>query len=74
MIDFVPYLLVLIGWQPADAGGSMTASQSLQPNQLECERAGERALADSNGAYRRYFCLEAPTQQDIEEMWQEQKR
>ncbi|RIV91165.1 hypothetical protein D2V17_03420 [Aurantiacibacter xanthus] len=73
MIEFVPYLLVLIGWQPADVDSSMSVAQSLHPSAVACERAGEQALAENAGAYRRYFCLLAPTQQDIEDLWQEQK-
>ncbi|WP_137679401.1 hypothetical protein [Aurantiacibacter suaedae] len=73
MIEFVPYLLVLIGWQSADVAGSMTAAQSLHPSEMACESAGAQALAESDGTYRRYFCLLAPTQQDIEDLWQEQK-
>ena len=73
MIEFVPYLLILIGWQPSDVGGSMSVAQSLQPNELACERAGARALAENESASQRYFCLLAPTSQDIEDLWQEQK-
>tara|TARA_A100001391_G_scaffold46046_2_gene27144 strand:- start:22107 stop:22331 length:225 start_codon:yes stop_codon:yes gene_type:complete len=74
MIEFVPYLLILIGWQPADVDGSMSLAQSLHPNERACEQAGEQALASGEGASQRYFCLLAPTSQDIDALWQEQKR
>ncbi|MEN7536127.1 hypothetical protein [Aurantiacibacter flavus] len=74
MIEFVPYLLILIGWQPADVEGSMAVTQSLHPSEGACQRAAAQALADSERANQRYFCLLAPTQQDIDHLWQEQRR
>ena len=73
MIEFVPYILLLIGWQGADVDGPMTIAQSLHPGAQACEHAGEQALADKERAHRRYFCLPAPTPQDIDQLWQEQK-
>ena len=74
MIGFVPYLLVLFGWQPGDVGGSMVLAQSLHPSEVSCQRAGEHALSVSEGVHQRYFCLLAPTQQDIEQLWQDKRR
>ncbi len=81
MVEWIPYLLILVGWNPADPQGTMELQQSLQATREACEAAGdaflqrqsqEKSHANGEEAYR-YFCVPAPTAQDYDDAFESRK-
>ncbi|TXG93864.1 MAG: hypothetical protein E6R09_18385 [Rhodocyclaceae bacterium] len=72
MEAFLPYLLILVGWNPASPTDSMEVAQSLQPSREACEAQGAAFMAglgreaDKVAAQHRYFCVEAPSPADYD--------
>lgn len=42
---YVPFLLILMSWQPDDAQATMSVSQRMFLDQVTCEAAGEETAA-----------------------------
>lgn len=63
----VPFLLLVVGWNPADPDASMVVQTSLHANEQVCTAAGQ-AFVDSRQWMRSYdppaaykfFCIAAP--------------
>lgn len=81
MVEFLPFLLILLGWNPASPGETMVLERVLQADGDECVAEGEawlrgeaRAGGDSSGrlaglpdgADYRYFCIPMPSVEDYD--------
>ncbi|MFC4255530.1 hypothetical protein GRI97_08835 [Altererythrobacter xixiisoli] len=80
MIEFIPYLLILIGWNPAAPAETMLISRSLYPDKAHCLAEGDRQLAagpqiqglPTDAAFR-YFCVAAPSGDEAEALFEQVK-
>lgn len=72
MVEFLPFLLILIGWDAASPGETMVLSHRLHPTQELCEAEAAKvreewresaALASAN---YRAFCVPAPTAEEYD--------
>jgi len=80
VVEFLPFLLILIGWQPSAPGESMTITHSLHASEEACRERGEALLVDGPGvaglpeaAHYRYFCIPAPTAEEYDEAFEQLK-
>lgn len=63
----IPFLLIIVGWNPDDPDASMVIQSSLHADAAACEASGQKFLAKveplrsaaSPAAYK-YFCIAAP--------------
>lgn len=72
MIQIFPFILVIIGWNPADVDASMALQHSLHAGEQACQKRGEQFLSEHNllqaeamSAQYRYFCIPAPSASDV---------
>ena len=81
MVEFLPYLLILVGWQTADPQGTMDIQQSFVASEDICEAKGkafmDRQSEEASHKYRldayRYFCVQAPRAEEYQELFEQLK-
>lgn len=72
MEALLPYLLILVGWNPASPADSMEVAQSVQTSREACESQGAAFMTalgkavDKAATQHRYFCVEAPALADYD--------
>ncbi|RKF19299.1 hypothetical protein D6851_12630 [Altericroceibacterium spongiae] len=81
MVEFLPFLLILVGWETADPQGSMEMRSTLVESEEACEAKGmafmdrqEKEAAYSQGLEGfRYFCVRAPDSEDFDALFEQLK-
>jgi hypothetical protein len=80
MIEVLPYILILIGWNPANPAESMALQHSLHIDQVTCDERGRvlvdlRNAADSEAfpAHYTYFCIPVPSGQEYDDLFERRK-
>ena len=70
---FVPYLLIVIGFDPAQPSETMALQHSLHASEQACEQVGAAFIQRRNGvdpaAHYRYFCIPAPSDADLQDVF-----
>ena len=72
MEEWIPYLLIVIGWNPASDAGPQLVERSVMPSQELCEQEGSMFVAEHEGASSmdeqplryRHFCVPAPSYEE----------
>jgi len=80
MIEFLPYLLILVGWDVSAPAESMVIASSLHPTEEVCVEKGEAFVA-KRGTFEspygtakyRYFCIPAPTPDEYHGAFEQMK-
>lgn len=76
MIELVPYVLLIVMWNPANPDRTMTVAQHLTNNAQTCEQAGQHRIAmmkqmrATRAKASRYFCIKAPTEAELAKIMQ----
>lgn len=77
MIEFLPYLLILVGWDGAAPAESMAIAHSLHPTEEACVDKGREVVANkpaitdpAGKEHYRYFCIPAPTASEYEAVFE----
>lgn len=87
MVEVLPFLLILLGWDPAAPGETMMLERVLQASGDECVASGEKWLRDGagsvdgsgrlaglpDGADYRYFCIPAPSAREYDAVFGQAK-
>ncbi|HWK42698.1 MAG TPA: hypothetical protein VNR60_12310 [Croceibacterium sp.] len=79
MVEFLPFLLIVIGWDVPSPDESMALRHSLHSTQEECEAEGAAFLEDRRDfmarttARYRYFCIPAPTPEEYDSAFERLK-
>ncbi len=79
MLEFLPYLLIAVGWSPAAPADSMAVTSTLHASSEACEaKRGELAAkaADAGDAEQpsyRFFCIEAPGAAEYDRLFESLK-
>ncbi|MCL6252107.1 hypothetical protein M3P36_13760 [Altererythrobacter sp. KTW20L] len=80
MVEFLPYILILIGWNPAHPEDSMALQHSLHFDEAACIERGRTLTEQRNSASSEafparytYFCIQAPTGQEYDDLFEQRK-
>jgi hypothetical protein len=73
----IPFLLIVVGWNPADPEASMVIQSSLHPSEAACEASGQQFMekvsplrsAGTPAAYK-FFCIPAPGPDEFDGMFE----
>ncbi len=77
MVEFLPFLLILLGWEAASPQETMVLGVELAPDEATCRQQGElliedrRALPDGPDRGVRYFCVPAPSAEDYDRAFEQ---
>lgn len=73
MIQIIPHILLMIGWNPAAVDESMAVSHRLYGSVEACEAAGKAFVEERKGfrlgnaeGHFRFICIPAPTAEEYE--------
>jgi len=80
MVEFLPFLLILVGWDASAKSDSMVVYHALHPSEQVCREKGEAFVA-RRGEFEspqaksefRYFCIPAPTASEYEAVLEQVK-
>ena len=79
MIEFLPYFLIVLSWDPASTAGPQLVENSLFPSQETCELEGHMyatvhedvsQMEDEHPLRYSYYCVSAPSGEDVEAVFQ----
>ena len=75
MVEFLPFLLIVIGWDAVSPGETMALSHSLHPTLEACEAGSVAFLKDRAGAGESYrtFCIPTPTAEEYDRAFERVK-
>lgn len=81
MVEIVPYMLVILGWLPAQPGEiDLQRPQILFADRVECEKAGSQiarlmtqAAASRSGAIYQHRCIEVPGPDEFQTMMKDRQ-
>jgi len=80
VVEFIPFLLILLGWNPSSPGETMMIERSLYVDEAQCLAAGDRQMAAGPSlqglpadAQYRFFCVAAPSGDEAEALFEQLK-
>ncbi len=81
MVEFLPFLLILLGWQADAPGDAVELATVLTFDEAQCRAKGEAMVAEQQAATRpaggdrryRYFCTPAPTGEEYQRVFEQSR-
>jgi hypothetical protein len=77
MEEFIPFILIVIGWHPDHSGKFEIAKRSVFESEADCRLHGTEAVEgrkiyelEHGGAKFEYFCVPSASGDEAEQAWQ----